>query len=691
MRNSFEIKPLKGKGNFGKHIFYDCESIDLGTKLKDNIEVHKAYLICAEMITFKKQSKKQDPSNTRKMHTSTFESTKVEDFWTFLENNIANTSKMTVWAHNQGFDSRVSDTLKYFFAQGWKRELFVLERGCFIVSLKKSYGKDKRGKAVNKKIVFQDLGNYFKSTLEKIGSNLGIKKGKFDHNKAKNFVTIENNIINVDEEHDDFKDCLEYCRQDVKILKEAFLSLNKFCLENQLGNIGYTASGMSMNAWRTRFLPKKVFAHSVEDVREMERKGYFGGRVIIQKEGEYEGKFYKIDVNSMYPSIMKNNVFPKELKAYVKRPMGKNIEEELAYINERVEKGKLVIIDCELETNEPFLPLKINKNGGFYPVGNFRTVITNMELEELQKVGRIKKIFKYAIYQGGDMFTDFIDFFYNKRLEYKSVNNDIYQQCCKLIMNSLYGKFAQYQIDSEIIGEVDDGTLIKMEKIYCHETKQNHSYLTIGGVTTGKVEKVDKRKSTMTAVSLFVTSYARLFIWKTIKKIGIENIYYGDTDSLIINEIGFNKIKEELDNNKLGYWGLEDTAEKLKIISPKVYWFGNKLKHKGLSKENIKQLELKYNKTGKYPLEKSFTQIRFMQTKTAINKGDISCVEIGEMKYSAKYELTQGWISDTGEVLPLMVKDNKVLSFKDSYPQLKLRYPNQEEWISKKYNFDKVL
>ena len=689
MKNNYEIKKLKGKGNYGKHVFYDCETIDMGFKSEENIQIHKAYLICAEVISFKIQSKKQDALGKRKMYTSNFKTTKVEEFWTLLENHIANTSKMTVWAFNQGFDSRVSDTLKYFFEKGWKREMFIVDRGCFIISIKKSYGKDKRGKQVNKKIIFQDLGNYFKGSLAKIGKSLGIEKGDFDHKKAKNFVKIcqeTKKIIDVNEKHEDFIECLEYCRQDVKILKEGFLSLNNFSEEHGLGNIGYTAAGMAMNAWRTKFLPKKVFAHQNKEVREMERTGYFGGRVIILKEGEYEGKFYKIDVNSMYPAMMKNEVYPKELKAFVERLLGKNVNEELEFIEQRIKKGRLVLVDCDLTINEPVLPIKINKKGGFFPVGKYRTVVTNMELEKIKEIGKIEKIYKYALYMGGDMFSDFVKFFYKQRQKYKEEKNNIFEQCCKLMMNSLYGKFAQYKIVVEKIGEIDNGSIVKKENIVMHETGDYKQTLTLGGVITGKEERLDTKKNTMTAVSLFVTSYARLFLWDTIKKVGIENVYYGDTDSLIINEEGYEKILDNLDRKKLGYWDLEGVENRIKIISPKVYWFGGNLKHKGLSRDNIKDLELKYKKTGKYPLDKKFTQIRFMQTKTAINKGNLSGVEIGEMEYNANYELTQGWVVENGDVVPLKVEENRILTFKESYPNLKLKYQDQENWVNKKYN-----
>ena len=40
------------------------------------------------------------------------------------------------------------------------------------------------------------------------------------------------------------------------------------------------------------------------------------------------------------------------------------------------------------------------------------------------------------------MFTEFANYFYNKRLENKSTNA-AYAEFCKLIMNSAYGKFGQ--------------------------------------------------------------------------------------------------------------------------------------------------------------------------------------------------------------------------------------------------------
>ena len=136
----------------------------------------------------------------------------------------------------------------------------------------------------------------------------------------------------------------------------------------------------------------------------------------------------------LYPSVMLNE-FP--LSSSVKSvpfPL-------LKFIN--MYEG---VTECEVMTpknmNIPLLPLRIDGKLKF-PIGNFKGVWNNVELRKALSIGYKIRPIKQIIYtETFKPFDTFVNAFYNKRLEFKKENNAM-ELVMKLILNSLYGKFAQ--------------------------------------------------------------------------------------------------------------------------------------------------------------------------------------------------------------------------------------------------------
>jgi len=126
----------------------------------------------------------------------------------------------------------------------------------------------------------------------------------------------------------------------------------------------------------------------------------------------------------------------------------------------------------------------------------------------------------------GNPFEEFIDYFYNKRLEAKKEGNEFYSTFYKLIMNSTYGRFA-----------LNGG----MESIGSHEFNPGESakyteleYFEDENVSRFKVEfEQSMSKNINYALPVFITAYARLDLYSMIQDVikcgGIP--LYGDTDS----------------------------------------------------------------------------------------------------------------------------------------------------------------
>ena len=152
----------------------------------------------------------------------------------------------------------------------------------------------------------------------------------------------------------------------------------------------------------------------------------------------YNNVFY-YDVNSLYPSVMR-----KEF------PLSNSIK-NIYYPNIYNIKNYMGVSECEIlapkNINKPLLPFR-TKDKLMFPIGKFTGVYNHNELQKALSLGYKIKPLKQIIYtKTWYPFKNFVDYFYEKRLECKK-NNSNFEYIYKLILNSLYGKFAQKDVNT---------------------------------------------------------------------------------------------------------------------------------------------------------------------------------------------------------------------------------------------------
>lgn len=327
---------------------------------------------------------------------------------------------------------------------------------------------------------FYDSFNFSFTSLENIGSEIGLKK-----------IDIKGNYYNV-----------EYCRRDCEI---GYFFIKNF--EGKVFNdfelpIKATLAGTSQNI----FL-KKFNTHNINNINKSEKilSAYFGGRCEVFKIGEIIDNVFAVDVNSMYPYVMKNFKYPISKLFCTKEPV---TDFFISRVKLKIKKN----------TDIPIIPCRDKLL--FFPVGNFETWTNNIELNEAIKIKQVEKIEyleTYNFLETDFLFSGFIDFFYNERLKAKIKKNEFESNFYKRIMNSLYGRFALNSPAQIITSEPDKNGF--------HEILQNDMY---------SIEKHFRKNNINYALPLFVTAYSRVILFNLIQKvksIGGE-IIYTDTDSV---------------------------------------------------------------------------------------------------------------------------------------------------------------
>jgi hypothetical protein len=480
--------------------------------------------------------------------------TEPSEFWDFVQAKIKSTRRVVIFAHNIFFDLWITQFYKQAFKDGWISRIPFTKGIMYIDKVK----KDKLT------IDLINVGNFFKSTVKAMGDLVGLPK------------------LDVDFKNVSIKKLWIYCQRDAEILEKVMNGWFHFIKDNNLGNFGLTLPSQAFNAYRHRFMDQLIYMHRPGQPEQLERKSYKGGRVECFFIGKApKDTYYKIDINSMYPYIMKNREFPYRCMYSLKNPDIRRLPKWL--------KNHCVVAEVDIETNDPVYPIHYDQKT-IFPIGKFKAVLTTPSLKYAYDHNHIKSLGQVALYNKANLFSDYIDFFYTKRKKYQAEGNLIYRECCKVLMNSLYGKFGQ-KLRLQKTVPYYDNEIIKREMVIDSRDGSVKQVITFGGkIRTTEIKEVESFNS-FCAIASHVTDYARMLLWKYMQRAPAKTLFYCDTDCLIVNQEGFEIYKNELDPTELGRFKIEDESSTLEIRGLKHYRMGKEWKRKGIRKQAVQLAE----------------------------------------------------------------------------------------------------
>ena len=506
---------------------------------------------------------------TRKVYTP---ETK-ESFVKLIKDLAEKHKHLYVFAHNMGFDLRVLYAFKLLSAIGWDSEPPIINNMVFIYTCSKNKNK----------ISFIDTANLGVRSVDQLGKDMGYDKLEVDFNTVS------------DEE------LLTYCIRDTEILERFVLEYIRFIMEHELGAFKVTLASQALTGFRTRFMDESIWIHCNLGAINLERDAYYGGRTEAFRLGYIgEQKYYYIDVNSMYPYVMTHRPMPFQLLKPSDKAYNHPIEENV--------KDLYVIADVTINTDMNDYPLRLtNKDTEYnklknphnleypdstskrliFPTGQFRTTLHLAELQQAVKHGHIVEVHRKALYTTNNPFDDYVKHFYDAKNKYGLEGNKTWRTIAKLFLNSLYGKFGQLQPHRQNQGKQ---TEYAYTRIHIHDSIKEIHYQEL----YWNYEKIIEYKQGETAfsnaaISGAITAYARMYLNDTRRLAGIENVYYMDTDSMIVNQEGFDNISHLIDSEKIGRWDIERTSRRLIIHGNKDYVLDGHTKHKGIQKTAIKK------------------------------------------------------------------------------------------------------
>ncbi len=525
---------------------------------------------------------------------------------TAIEQYARKDKALYVYAHNIKYDLQLSGMLTTFIEAGWKVKLFVMDDPPTFIRISKNRSS----------IVFVDTFNYWQTSVEQMGKQLGNDK----------LV-----MPNADEAMDNWK---EYCKRDVDVLMEYLLTFMRFLRDNDLCGLGLTLASQSFRTYRHNFMQHIIQLHSDENATKIERQAYSGGRVEAYYIGTLpEQDYYKLDINSMYPFVMKEKLYPYELIAYSEND---GMDQFIKLLDQYY-----CIANVSLNTPENAFAYKgVNKL--IFPIGSYDTTLHDVELRYALERGYITAINSLATYKYTDIFSDYIKYFYEMKISAERSGNMVIRQQAKILMNSLYGKFGQRNNSSYIIPNTTETKYGRItgysERLGCQVTVN-----CLGDDMEVSYQEGEAPYS-FPAIAGAVTAYARMYLYRLIQEAGQENVYYCDTDSLIVNRKGFDRMSTLIDTTALGLLKLEGQSRQVVILGAKDYTFADEVKHKGVPKKAVEV------SPGKWQYQ------QFRGGKTWVADGLSSNVEVYTRTKERKTRYDKGVINADNTVSPIELR-----------------------------------
>ena len=548
---------------------------------------------------------RKDPYKVIKSDTLRF--TDADSFWDWVDSKSVSGRTIWIYAHNFNYDAGILDTSRILPELGYKCTLNINGSP---LPLMVRWARDKR------RLLMVDSMNIFPMPLDKLGDSVGLPK------------------LTMPKDPEDIEAWNIYAWRDVEVIHKAILDFRRFVLDNDLGMYQKTLAGQAFSAYRHRFMHNPIYIHDHEIALSLEREGYHGGRTDAFYYGEVNAQLYKLDINSMYPFIMKSYQLPCKFNSYFTFYSAKWWERSRA-------EGS-VIARVSVDTDEPVYA-KVYDHKLIFPVGQFSTVLTTGEIDYAESKGHLVKVHEFASYDRADLFSDYVDYFYNMRLQYKADNNDAWAFVSKLLLNSLYGRFGmrgrRFEPSRDIFCAPGDETW--------HQSGPHEPFrLYRNRLGTTQVLMDDSESyNSMPAIAAEITGYARIYLWELIRLAGEDNVYYCDTDSIVTNRKGYNQVKHLIDDTRLGALKLEEKTRGASFYAPKDYIMNGKRVLKGVTK-NARQIN-----------NRRYIQPVFRSWDSNLKRNEDGYILVKDTIKDFSHRNTKRVVLDTGFNLPIHLRE----------------------------------
>lgn len=526
-------------------------------------------------------------------------------WWNWLEGHLEKKRQTWVWSHGAH--------AAFLLLGGWQRCTAKLLRVGFLLD------KDPpwllRFKISGLPLTWADLRNFF----------------PLGHDEINERLPGDTVVVPKDWAGGAYQDDLLFRNSTITL--NAVIQLLHWHRANDLGCLGFTSADVAMRSYRHRFAPRVtrgelcdtdpgpepkrrrpicwpvplecehakrlhgikgayVGAEDKEEccpVHELERAAYYGPLFTCHQLGPVKGPVFVADCQSHYASMMRGRFFPSQYLFSLGRadlPKARALAESKAVI-------------ASVRLCSPDWPYPVRRGGRVgLALGHFDTVLPGPELLHALDNGAVEVVWEMSVYRPAELFTPFVDWYWNQRCIARHQKNRLTEGLCKDVLNKMSGKWAQASDRWEVTDKYPAARPWGIKRRYNAEKRKDVSLRYLGD--TVQIHAGLKYPSYyFPAISAFITSYARLHMAWVVEQVGQDEVFYNPVDCLHLTARGFKRLQKAglLVEPSLGSFRLEKTIRHAVYYGPGAYCADGVPSVCGLPRHALQVTDTKYEYT----------------------------------------------------------------------------------------------
>ena len=466
--------------------------------------------------------------------------------------------RLIVWAHNLGYDLRISRGLDELPRLGWDLDGIMLENGTAWAAL-----SDRR-QGMERSLLLCDLTSWLPVSLAKIAGDLG---------EGRPSVRWGNSNT---------QELAERCRRDVQITALAVRELLSFVRAEDLGNFKPTGSGQGFSAWRRRFYTHEVWVHNEPDALEAEREAIWPGRCEAWRHGEIRGEeLTEWDLELAHAHIGAECAVPVELNGRALIRTRLDLERYLRHYS--------VLARCVVETRHPVVPCH-HAGRVVWPVGRFETVLWDPELRLAWDTGARVTVIRAWSYQRAPAIAAASRWIIDQLREPGPAVGPLAQRLLKQWSRTLVGRFALRYRRWELDGRhprYDVASSFEFD-VGSDEVRE----LLHVGHQVFELAELSEAAVSAPMVTGWVVSECRRRLWSLCKQAGWRNVVYVDTDSIVATRAGSERLSRQIDRGRAYSLRQKGVYHQARILGPRQLELGPHRRYAGVPLKAIETGDL---------------------------------------------------------------------------------------------------
>lgn len=474
-----------------------------------------------------------------------------ERLWEIVRNHCRPEHRTVAIAHNLGYDVRISRCLEILPTLGYELEWCNLDRNVSTMTWRSKYGT----------LVLADLFTWLPMPLSEIGKLVDRDKLRMPDTQAG------------DLEWD------KYCLRDAEIVYLAKSRLLDWIASEQLGNWQPTGAGMSYATWRHKFMSHKVLVHDNAAVIAHERMSMHTGRAEAWRHGNLTGDtWHEVDMRSAYTRIAAECELPTKYK-FTTGPISVPQYEQLTEIYR---------VNCLVDVNtvEPIAPV-YHDGRTLWPVGEYRTTLWDVEVNELLASGQSVKIRGADVYTKAPILAEWGKWILEIQGSKSDDNSPVVRAFAKHCGRALIGRFSLRAPKWEHYGENPMGeTGLSHEVDYA--TGKIRRMMHVGDKTYVETHRVEGRDS-LPQVTGWVMAKCRMLLWEAMRIAGSQQIAHVDTDSVLVTTGALEALRRVYSDDFEQLWQVKGRWSHLDVYGPRSVRTGATRKMSGVPRKAVEK------------------------------------------------------------------------------------------------------